>query len=325
MKKFKVFLVSLLLLSATLTSILAVNMLRAQTSTQVSAASRDPLFSYTAKWICNTPSVQSGFNGTVVNTGDAENIGLVPAEYKTDINVHNPGPGNISILKKFVLSLPESAVQLKPGPTAFIQTLAGPDVAFFITCDEIQKVLNLPPLHAFKGFVILLTSVSTLDVVAEYSSEAFDFSPECPSPSFPPFASINCPEGLTLDVEKISAVSTKAPALPNLLFPNCALPPATNGAATCLGNRPGFIDVVVQNNGPAPSGPTLVRASGELIAPDQPILGLAPGATATVSYSISQCTFTPGPDCNFSLTVDPTNLVAESNEGDNTINAVIVG
>ncbi len=220
MKRFKVLLLSTLVVSATLISIVALNMIRADTSAQPSAClalpcpPNGPFFTYTAKWICNTPFVQPGFNSTVVNTGDAENIGLVPAEYKTDINVHNPGPGNVSILKKFVVSLPESLVMPRPGPTAFVKTFAGPDVAFFITCDEIQKLLNLPPLHAFKGFVILQTTVSSLDVVAEYSSEAFDFSPECPVPSFPPFASTSCPEGLTLEVQKISPVPTTTPITP---------------------------------------------------------------------------------------------------------------
>ena len=263
MKRSRLLLLSALVVSTIIGSAIVVSFIRAP---QADNIPQIRLFNYTAKWICNTPFTPPGFNGTLVNTGAAESIGLVPGEYKTDINVHNPGPTNVTIVKKFVLSVAESPFLPTPANTAFSKTFAGPDVAFFITCDEIQALLRLPAGHAFKGFAILQTTVSNLDVVAEYSSEAFDFPPECPSLSFPPFASTNCVEGLTLDVEKIAAVPTTTP-LP---------PPTTCSPSSTITISPSTLTVQKGFNG-----------SATIVITNSPCTTITECFTVTVAPSVS--------------------------------------
>ncbi len=131
-----------------------------------------------------------------------------------------------------------------------------------------------------------------------------------------------------IEVHDLSFIVTGTPvrvpttALPNLFFPNCLLPPSVNVLTTCLGTRQGFIDIVVGNNGPVAAGPFTVAFTGAL-TDSISLLGLGPGASVTVSESFTACTFTP--DCNFKVTIDPTNAVAESSEADNTILATILG
>jgi len=126
------------------------------------------------------------------NPSNAEKIGLVPGEYKTDINVHNPSfaTSNLTITKKFVLSVAEQTVVLKT-PSRVTQTLLGPDAAVFITCDEIFSVLGLPPGTPAKGFVELITTTPNLNVVAEYSAQSFNAA------TVPP----GVPSGISLDVQ----------------------------------------------------------------------------------------------------------------------------
>ncbi len=150
--------------------------------------SRDPLFTFTAKWICHVP-----VPGVFFNPADAEKIGLVPGEYKTDINVHNPSfsVNTLGIKKKFILSVRESP-NIPHTPKGFSSTVLGPNAAFFIDCEEIYKVLGLPPGPA-KGFVELITTTTDLNVVAEYSSLAVTIDA----------AGALTPAGISLDVERI--------------------------------------------------------------------------------------------------------------------------
>lgn len=301
MKRLKLFLLSTLVVSTIVGSIFAVNTIRASGGTH----SGDPAFTYTAKWICNTPFAQPGFNSTVVNTGDAESIGLVPGEYKTDINVHNPGPANVTIVKKFVLSVAESPFLPRANVTAFVKTFAGPDVAFFITCGEIQALLRLPPLHAFKGFVILTTTVSNLDVVAEYTSETFDFSPECPFPSVPPLASTNCTEGLTLDVQKIPAVLVPIPP------PICTPSSTITASPSSLIIQKGFngTSTIVISNSPCTTitecfTVTITPAGGPTGIVIPSCVTISPGGSATATLIV----FVPtsAPSGSYTITVTAT-------------------
>jgi hypothetical protein len=181
-------------------------------------------FEYRAKWICNIPlPVPTAPQGsTFVNLTAAENIGLVPGEYKTDINVHNPShSANITILKKFVVSTPETA-----GPTTPVTRLARitlfPDGAIFMDCVEILNLFTsavqgiagcnlFVPSCALKGFVVInqVSSSGTvigfssdrLDVVGEYSSESFNTTFTGNPPAFARTGST----GISLDVEPIPA------------------------------------------------------------------------------------------------------------------------
>lgn len=129
------------------------------------------MFTYTAKWICNV-----NVPGLPFNPAGAENIGLVPGEYKTDINVHNPSLANqsqtLTLKKKIVQSVPE-APSVNATRVKFLFTVLGPDGAFFMDCKEIMAALGLPLNSPAKGFVIIIATTPNLNVVAEYSSESF--------------------------------------------------------------------------------------------------------------------------------------------------------
>ena len=125
-------------------------------------------FIYVAKWICN-----------FFSPSNAESIGLVAGEYKTDINVHNPSfaTSNVTIKKKIVISqaesrFPDGAFVSAKGFTAFASVTLGPDAAVFIDCVDISELFG--GISAAKGFVVLISPVSNLNVVAEYSSQSFN-------------------------------------------------------------------------------------------------------------------------------------------------------
>ena len=185
MRKFKLVAISLLitatLLGTSLTLVLFNPFAAAPPSPGVS------LFMYVAKWICNAPVVTT----FQFNPNSAESIGLVPGEYKTDINVHNPSfaASNVTLKKKFVISqaesrFPQGGFVSAKGLTAFASVTLGPDAAVFIDCFDIyltflQQGIPIPPTGAAKGFVVLIATVSDLNVVAEYSSESFNSTSSC--------------------------------------------------------------------------------------------------------------------------------------------------
>lgn len=109
-----------------------------------------------------------------------------PANYATDINVHNPQLTTAVLAKKAVLTgwvssaqagatgvvTSEPEQQFKGGQT--IPVRLGPDGAFEIDCADIVHTLAPPgftPAMSFiKGFVVIY-SRSEIDVVASYTSE----------------------------------------------------------------------------------------------------------------------------------------------------------
>ncbi len=134
-----------------------------------------PNFVYTVKFLCN--------NAT--NATAAWSIGLEPGFYDTDINIHNPSYSttNASIVKKFVLAIPENsslgpppATQIlpaNPSPYVLRQAILEPDAAMRLDCREILTVLSTlgtRPLQVAKGFVIIYSNTNDLDVWAEYTS-----------------------------------------------------------------------------------------------------------------------------------------------------------
>ena len=205
MRKFKLVVISLLIVATLLGTAFTVVVFR-----PTAAGPAPTQFIYVAKWICNAPVV-SPFS---FDTRNAENIGLVPGEYKTDINVHNPSvaASNVTIMKKFVVSQPERIFPQRGGFvsargfTAFAQITLGPDAAVFIECFDVLSTLQsqLPTgfnvQGAFKGFVVLTAPVSNLNVVAEYSSESFNTTSGCA-----PTVACAGGTGVSLDVATIAA------------------------------------------------------------------------------------------------------------------------
>ncbi len=218
MKNKRLVLLSAIMVSTIVAAVFTVGLLRPAAAPPAAAA---PTFVFTAKWICNIP-----FNQTLVIPGAAEDIGLVPGEYKTDINVHNPShSANLTVTKKFVVSVPEPR-PINRTLVAFASTLLLPDGAFFIDCNDIfsvfknARVVICPPPTTFptcavKGFVTIgqgtaglgFSSPNSLDVVAEYSSESFaPTTSSAPASNVCAFGSsfFSCNStGTSLDVEKV--------------------------------------------------------------------------------------------------------------------------
>ncbi len=103
--------------------------------------------------------------------------------------------------------------------------------------------------------------------------------------------------------------STPGPAgpLPDLVIASVAIELETGSSCAYVSTQLG-IRVVVQNIGTASAGPFLVQANNQQqLVPG----GLAPGQTASLWFP----GFTTGPNL---VIVDPTNMVVESNRGNNT-------
>ncbi len=157
-------------------------------------------FMYVAKWICNAPVLLT----VNFNPNNAEQIGLVPGEYKTDINIHNPSfaASNVTIKKKFVVSSREPIQGFEgSGPEAFSSVTLGADAGVFTDCLDIVLTFQnrgIPIALPAKGWLIIVAPVANLNVVAEYSSESFNSTSSCT----PPFCGST---GVSLDVITIPA------------------------------------------------------------------------------------------------------------------------
>lgn len=113
---------------------------------------------YSAKYICGMPPINS-------TTGFGP---LVPANYTTAINVHNPNNFNVTLTKKVALAGNESNL-IKPS--APLQLVLPPDFAVEIDCSEIAGILNFTAPSFSKGFVVIETpNGQQLDVVGVYTS-----------------------------------------------------------------------------------------------------------------------------------------------------------
>ena len=214
MKKLRLALLSAIVVSTLLGSVFTVLVLRPSSAAPAPAVT----FEYRAKWICNLPDAAG-----IIQTSAAQSIGLVPGEYKTDINVHNPSHSvTLTIVKKFVFSVVEIA-EPRTHLNATVRTVLQPDGAFFIDCVDIFAQLSqgnpgiaVPSFG--KGFVVLSTlssagtvtgfsSPNSLDVVGEYSAESF--APAAvPTPYMCTFLGALFPcisTGISLDVVPIPA------------------------------------------------------------------------------------------------------------------------
>jgi len=126
-----------------------------------------PLYIYSAKFVCsqNKEPVHPSY------------YGVVPGVYETDINVQNPRYGTTLTIYKRVVWAPEE-------PNSSIPVLLGtgvqvlpPLAAFRIDCKEIIASLiaaGIPVMGTVMGFVILITSIPDLNVVAVYTAAYFD-------------------------------------------------------------------------------------------------------------------------------------------------------
>ena len=178
-----------------------------------------PLWAYAVKFICNIGRLPYPLQNWPTPSA-AENISLVPGEYKTDINIHNPSHVNaVQITKKFVISIPEPTANNSIVPVVragYITTTLEPDGAIRIGCDEVMNVLyptppGIPPYpmnFTAKGWVILTSNITTgrpapLNVWAEYTAESFNQNNLAISdPS-------QVSTGISIDVEQITPAASQ--------------------------------------------------------------------------------------------------------------------
>ena len=96
--------------------------------------------------------------------------GLVPQQYATTINIHNPTDSLATIMKKVALTVPPGMqrpgkiIQLTP---ASAPDRLRPDEAMATDCVDVAKRAGMPP--TFEGFVVLYSSTQ-LDVVGVYTA-----------------------------------------------------------------------------------------------------------------------------------------------------------
>ena len=113
-------------------------------------------FQYAAKFICG------------VNDGAIERI--LPGQYSTAINIHNPDKIGANFRKKIALTFPPAKQQ--PGKVSrFLFDFLGPDEALEVDCGEIPREFFSDPIPApyVKGFLVIESEIS-LDVTAVYSA-----------------------------------------------------------------------------------------------------------------------------------------------------------
>jgi hypothetical protein len=251
-----------------------------------------PLFEYAAKVICGLQK-------------DPEGMRLVRGFYATAINIHNPGEDAVRFSKKLALTFPPE--EQRPGEILPIglDTLR-PDEALEVDCEDIRRKLfpNGFPESYIKGFVVI-QSPSSLDVTAVYTAADLDKEGR--------------PAGLGgIDVEEVRGRRRERPPAPPDLVP---VPDPELGFCR---RKDGNLLVTVRNQGAGPAGPSMTQVDflrhGTFSLPTG---ALGPGTSTDILFPIPVGCFDP--DCEFRITVDVLDAVAESNEGNNQASGVCLG
>lgn len=263
------------------------------TLTSTAAAQQRPVNEYATKFVCGVPQ-----------SSDSATLPVAPGRYFTAINVHNPTDATVRFRKKFAIALPLDEV----GPIrGFFYSELGADHAVEIDCQDIlnafpPRPFPLPPppirrVRFLKGFAIIqpVDSAVELDVVAVYTAAGATGRVE------------------TLDIERVSARRVIVAELPDLV-----------ADSLCTRDSLG-LHVTVRNQGNAdvPASTTTVDflTFGSVSVPTPPIP--AGGVVTLPPVTIPPLCFNP--DCEFRIVVDSAALVAESNEGNNTVASACIG
>lgn len=106
-------------------------------------------FQYAAKFICMTD-----IPGT-----SQQSAGLLPGNYQTAVNVHNPGKTTARIRMKLA-----SGAGITPWKGAGLKY----DEVMQVNCAQVQD-FGVNFIHGFEGFLVIESTVS-LDVVAVYTA-----------------------------------------------------------------------------------------------------------------------------------------------------------
>jgi hypothetical protein len=253
-----------------------------------------PMFEYAAKLICGLQR-------------DPDELRLTRGLYATAINVHNPQDEQVRFFKKLALTYPPD--EQRPGkvlPIGFDEL--GPDDALEVDCVDIQR--RFPELFEetryIKGFVVI-QSPASLDVTAVYTAAALDREGQVASQS-------------GIDVEQIRERRKDRPAEPPDLIPV----PDEMGSF-CRRDETGLnLIVTVRNQGGSDAGASTTEVDffqyGKISLPTG---SLGVGTSTDLLFPIPLGCFDP--NCEFRITVDVLNAVAESNEGNNSASGICIG
>ena len=139
---------------------------------------------YSVKFVCGLQTIQSS------QFRPPAEPPVKPGNYATVINIHNfhnsPTAPPLTVLKKAVVSIPESQLP-KPSPTSrIVKEQLAPDQAVDVDCNEIVRLLSMtmppPVLPSFITGFVEIQSVNgpPLSVTAVYTSQTCIFTPGTP-------------------------------------------------------------------------------------------------------------------------------------------------
>jgi hypothetical protein len=106
-------------------------------------------FQYAVKFICT-----SDIPGT-----SQQSPGLLPGNYQTAVNIHNPNETSVRIRKK--LAMPNQISKWLDSSLKY-------DEVEQVSCPDVNK-FELRLIHGFEGFLVIESTLS-LDVVAVYTA-----------------------------------------------------------------------------------------------------------------------------------------------------------
>jgi CARDB len=224
--------------------------------------------------------------------GKSEGEVTAPGEYWTAINVHNPTYMTVQFRKKIAIGLPGE----QPGPVSrFFEARLGADEALEIDRRDIFQHVGSD--RFLKGFVVI-ESPMELDVVAVYTAAGREGFVE------------------TLHTERVMPRRIEM-GMPDLV-------PVPDAQGSFCKREDGTLIVTVRNQGSTGAGPSTTRVDfGAHGASDLPTPALAAGAAVDLRFPIPPGCFDP--DCEFRIVVDVTNVVVESDEGNNFASGVCLG
>lgn len=249
-------------------------------------------FEYAAKIVCGIQK-------------DPKDMRLARGFYATTINIHNPNREPVRFFKKLALTFPPK--EQKPGKILPISTdTLRYDEALKVDCNEIESMFfpNGFSNSYIEGYVII-QSEKSLDVKAVYTTAILDKKGRVTEHS-------------SIDVEQIrERRNAETPCLPDLV----AVP---NSSGSFCKRINGTLIITVKNQGQCAAADTRTVVDfpgfGSFALPTP---ALAPGQLVDLSINIPGSCFDL--DCEFKITVDASNGVTESDEGNNTVSDLCIG
>jgi hypothetical protein len=169
------------------------------------------MWNYSVKFVC-------GFQPPLKQTPGVEPLGepvVKPANYATDINIHNYNYKTVPLRKKLLVLVETTAagqnIVREPKttePRAFAQVVLGPDFATLDDCNGLWGILhpNIPPpatMLLFTGYLVILSPLD-IDVDVVYTAAT-------------PWSIDQQPGSISEDVERVTGKRVFVPqgALPN--------------------------------------------------------------------------------------------------------------